>query len=79
MAADPPQGRVGYVLDGFGDGKSAEGLREVFCVGGRCGWFSARLHSCPGCGWARPGFNKEIRTKQLNRHLYAMAEKASMK
>lgn len=75
--AEPPIGRVGFVVDGYGDGKTAEGGgKEVYCLGDRCGWFPARNHACPDCGWARPGFNKEIRTKQLNRQLYEQAAKA---
>ena len=74
---DAPVGRIGYVFDGLGDGKTAEGLAEVYCLNKQgCGWFPAREFACPSCGWERPGFNKEIRTKQLNRHLYESAAKA---
>lgn len=72
MPADAPQGRIGYVMDGFGEGKTAEGMKESFCLGCKT-WFDARQHGCPGCGWEKPGFNKDIRTKQLNRQLYEQA------
>ena len=74
---DAPVGRVGYVFNGFGDGRTAEGLSEVFCLNKQgCGWFPARFAACPSCDWERPGFNKDIRTKQLNRQLFEAAAKA---
>lgn len=77
MSKEPPVGRIGYVLDGFGDGKTADGTAEVYCLNKKgCGWFLAALPACPDCGWERPGFNKEIRTKQLNRNLYEQAARA---
>lgn len=72
---DAPVGRIGYVFDGLGEGKTAEGLAETFCMNHK-GWFDSRESACPSCGWERPGFNKEIRTKQLNRHLYEQAARA---
>lgn len=79
MAKDPPIGRVGFVVESaLGDHRArsaSPGRREVRCNGCR-GWFDASLHRCPDCETARPGFNKWIRTAQLNRHLLGYARTA---
>jgi rRNA maturation endonuclease Nob1 len=41
---------------------------EVRCNGCRK-WFSADRHECPGCGHARPGFNKWLYTAKMNGQL----------
>lgn len=69
---EPPIGRIGYVMDGLGDGRSASGGPEVRCNNCR-GWFPRALSDCPDCGHPRPGFNVAIRTGQLNRQLYEQA------
>jgi hypothetical protein len=73
MPKDPPIGRIGYVLEGFGDGKSVTGQsREIRCNGCRT-WFDAHYYLCPDCDHPRPGFNKRIRSAQLDRHLAGYA------
>lgn len=76
MAPDPPVGRIGYVFEGFGEGKSAEGRKEFFCRGCKS-WEDARYVNCPQCGWSRPGFNKRLRSAQLDNNLMEYAYKAS--
>lgn len=73
MPADPPIGRIGYVLDGLGTGRSASGASvEVRC--NHCGsWFPKREHWCTHCEHPRPGFSKAIRTAQLNHQLFVQA------
>lgn len=69
---DPPIGRIGYVLDGLGRGRSTEGTSEVLCNHCRQ-WFDSALRYCPVCEHERPGFCKAIRTAQLNNQLYVQA------
>lgn len=77
MPKDPPIGRWGFVVESaFGTGRTATGRREVRCNGCRV-WFEASLHRCPDCDHARPGFNKHIRTAQLDRHLHGYAHAAN--
>jgi hypothetical protein len=64
------------VFAGFGDGKTAEGRAEFFCMGCRS-WQDKRFYNCPDCSWSRPGFNKRLRTAQLDNHLFDYANKAS--
>jgi hypothetical protein len=49
-------------------------MTEVRCNGCRT-WFDAKRHVCE-CGHARPGYNKFLRTAQLNNNLYKAAESA---
>jgi hypothetical protein len=37
-------------------------------------WF-AKYEGCPGCGYRGTGFNKYLRTAQLNAHLYSTSER----
>lgn len=76
MPADPPIGRVGYVIQGLGHSNPTGSSREVRCNGCRT-WFPARLLICPDCETARPGFNKHIRGAQLDRHLHSYAHTAA--
>lgn len=39
-------------------------------------FYDKKLHACPECGTRAYGFNKPLRTAQLNNHLYAQAEGA---
>lgn len=65
-------GRIGYVMDGLGDGKTAVGGgKEIRC--NRCRAWFAEAPECPLCGQPRTGFNKHIRTNQLNRNLFEYA------
>lgn len=80
MPKDPPIGRIGYVIDaGFGTGGVAleplERGRQLYCKGCR-GWYMASTGECPTCGQTQSGFNKSIRTAQLNRHLLGDAASA---
>lgn len=50
-------------------------MKQIYCLGCRT-WFDHLLSSCPECDWVRPGFNKWLRTAQLNNHLYAQAASA---
>lgn len=75
MAKDPAIGRIGYVIEGFGDG-TAENPREIRCNGCR-GWFDGREGACTFCGRPRPGFNKRLRAAQLDNHLLGYAHGAS--
>jgi hypothetical protein len=66
-------GRIGYVIDGGGKGRTIDGAKsEIRCNSCRS-WFDSRELSCPCCGKPRPGFSKPIRTAQLNNHLYVQA------
>jgi len=47
-------------------------MRQVRCNGCRV-WFDAKNHVCPECDTARPGYNKFLRTAQLNSNLREMA------
>lgn len=79
MPKDPPIGRWGFVVESaLGTGRTATGRREVRCNGCRK-WFEASLHRCPDpdCDHPRPGFNKHIRTAQLDRHLHGYAHTAN--
>jgi hypothetical protein len=70
---EPAIGRVGYVFDGFGNGDKIPG-KSIRCNGCR-EWFP-EAPACPACGTPRPGFNKWIRTAQLNNHLFAQVANA---
>jgi hypothetical protein len=76
VATDAPIGRVGYVMDGFGVGSSNGAGTEVRCNSCR-EWF-ATAPKCPSCGHPRPGFNKSIRTAQLNNNLFQQIERAEL-
>ena len=80
--SDPPIGRVGYVFNGFGDSGANVGGTEYRCTNRECRvWFPA-ASACPRCGTGRPGFNKPLRTAQLNGALYkqiAQAEKQKIR
>ena len=76
MGVDAPVGRVGYVIDGFGAGSASERGTEVRCNGCHA-WF-APASACPSCGHPRPGFNKSLRTAQLNNSLYQQIERAEL-
>lgn len=76
MPADPPIGRIGYVIEGFGEGKTAEGRKEFYCMGCKS-WQDARFYNCPSCAWSRPGFNKRLRSAQLDNHLLGYAHTAA--
>jgi hypothetical protein len=81
VATDPPIGRIGYLMDGMGDGTVGIPGKSVRCNGCRT-WFAAAEMSCSRCGHSRPGFNKSIRTAQLNNVLYnqiAQAEKQKVR
>ncbi len=48
-------------------------MTSVRCAGCR-EWFEKRESDCPYCGTVRPGFNKWLRTAQLNNNLYSALE-----
>jgi hypothetical protein len=75
LPKDPPVGRIGYVISGFGDGRTISAPREVRCNGCRT-WFDGKFVACPDCGHARPGFNKRLRSAQLDNHLLGYAHDA---
>lgn len=70
---DPPQGRIGYVIDGLGRGRSHSWAPLLTCCRGCSLWFDKKLGGCPDCGRELPGFCKAIRTAQLNNQLYVQA------
>lgn len=79
MPKDPPVGRIGYVFPGLGEGKSTTGsAREIRCNGCHS-WFSAAYYICPDpdCATPRPGFNKRLRSAQLDNHLAGYAHVAN--
>jgi hypothetical protein len=77
MAKDPPIGRIGYVFDGFGEGKNLTGAaKEIFCTSCKA-WFDGRYFLCTECDHPRPGFNKYLRSAQLDRHLLGYADIAN--
>ena len=72
---EPAIGRTGVVLTGLGHGLHDPDRprgRQIRCNHCRQ-LFTADHHDCPGCGGARPGFNKSIRAAQLNGALHAQA------
>lgn len=77
MPKDPPIGRIGYVIQGFGDALRIEGAKSQIRCNGCRAWFDGRHYLCPECGFARPGFNKRLRSAQLDNHLLGYAHKAS--
>jgi hypothetical protein len=83
MPTDAPIGRWGFVLNTplAEQPLALEPLqpgRQFYCRDCR-GWYMAtqEWRACPACGYRRFDFNKEIRTKQLNRDLYEKAAQAS--
>jgi hypothetical protein len=50
-------------------------MKQIYCLGCHQ-WIDGKLTVCD-CGWVRPGFNKSLRTAQLNNHLYGQVESAN--
>jgi hypothetical protein len=67
-------GRIGYVIDGFNEREPGQSGRQFRCNGCR-EWHPADTSECPSCGTPRPGFNKWLRTANLNSHLFGAAER----
>lgn len=77
MPKDPPIGRIGYVIQGGARGREVEDAKtEIYCTKCRS-WFDGRFYLCTHCEHPRPGFNKRLRSAQLDNHLLGYAHTAA--